>query len=383
MATINLSRNTRLWVSTVTSGHNNANTFEVPIQEDYSLSQSTSTSDVTAEEAGPTPTRGAKRFNDSLEPVSWSFSTYINPFMQGTNVLMPDVLMWEGLAVGHSTNAVDFTDVASPVHTDGSKFTVGFEGNSAHVLRRLYMYFLIDNTMYLVEGAQVGQAEISMDISDIAQVAWSGEALEYNPIPTPAFATATGDVYDPASILTDTFVAIPANKEYLVNKLTIMDLNADVAPGTDDNYDIPITGGSITINNNVTYLTPSTLAEVDKPIGSFTGSFMVTGSVDAYLRDRNGTGTTASPYGSAELLAHMLSTGANSVTNAANLVLNIGGKTTGAPGAVITIPTGHLSVPDFSTDDIVSSTMEIMGIPSASDLTSGTEVFLDFYVARA
>lgn len=328
---INLSRNTRLWVSTVETGHNNSNTFEIPIQDGYSLGQSVATTDVNLDEAGPTPTRGSKRFNTNLDPVDWSFSTYMLPYADGAgNVLLVDMLMWQGLAVGNGA-AIDFLDNTSNLYGDATKFTVGFEDNSHHVLTKLNLYFLIDNQMYLVKGAQVGQAEISVDISDIAQVAWSGQALEMNPINTPAFASNAGEAYDTALPNTDSYVAVPSNKNYLVNKLTIMDVNADVAPGTDDFYNIPITGASVTINNNITFLTPETLAEVDKPIGSFTGTFEVTGSIEAYLRKTGGTGTQASPYGTAELLDHMLVSGTDAVVNAANLVFNIGGKTAGQP----------------------------------------------------
>lgn len=377
---INLSRNTRLWVSTVLTGHTNANTFELPIQEGYSLGQAVSTSDVTVDEAGPAPIRGSKRFNDSMDPVDWSFSTYMLPYTSGSNVMLVDMLMWQGLAVAKGETA-DFTDALTPVHGTTTKFTVGFTKNSAHVLTPLHMYFLIDNQMYLIKDAQVGQAELSVDISDIGQVAWSGQAVSYEPIATPVFASAAGDIYDPASILTNTYVAIPSNKNYMVNKLTIMDLNADVAPTASDGYNVPITGASVTINNNVTYLTPSTLSEVDKPIGSFTGSFDVSGSIDAYLRASGGDGSLGNEYGSAELLQHMLAA-TNQVTNAANLVLHVGGKTPGEPGVTITLPNAMLSVPEFSVDDVVSSSMEFKGITSDANMASGDEIYLDFYVVR-
>lgn len=378
---INLSRNTRLWVSTVTTGHNNSNTFEIPVQEGYTLSQSVSTVDVTVNEAGPAPTRGSKRFNNALDPVEWSFGTYISPYTSGGKVYLVDMLMWQGLGVAKAI-APDFDNPAARVKSTATKFSVDFNDNSAHVLTELYMYFLIDNQMYLVSKAQVSQAEFGIDISDIAMVTWSGQAIGYEAITTPAFVT-TGLAFNSSAPTPNSFVAIPANKTYLVNKLTIMDLNSDVAPTGADAYNIPITGGSFTINNNITYLTPNTLAEVDKPIGSFTGTFDVSGSVDAYLRDTGGDGTAGTPYGSAELLDHMLANVGSAVTNAANLVMHIGGKASGDPSCVITIPNGHLSVPEFSADDVVSSSMEIKGIPTSTDLSSGTEVFIDFFAANA
>ena len=384
-AKINLSRNTRLWVSTVTEGHNNSNTFEIPIQDGYTLNQNTSHSDVEVEEAGETPVRGSRRFNDSLDPVEWSFDTYITPYKHSSGkTYLVDMLMWKGLSAPNNSE-VDFSDTSSEVYGEDGSLKVGFENNSTHVLKKLYMYFKIDNTVYLVEGAQVGSAEISGDITDIAQVSWSGEAIEYNAIDTPAFVDSPGHEYDNETTETDTFVKIPQNKRYIINKMTVMDLNADVAPTSDDNYDIPITGGSITIENNITYLTPETLAEVDRAVGSYTGTFSVEGNVEAYLRDRNGDGTEASPYGSAELLSHMLTAVSDQdrgVTNAANLVLHLGGKQQGEPAAEITIPSGHLAVPEFDASDIVSSSMDIRGVTTNESMESGDEVFLDFYAER-
>lgn len=383
---INLSRNTRLWASTVLTGHNSANTFEIPIQEGYTLSQGVSTTDVSLEEAGPTPVRGSRRFNDSLDPVEWSFATYITPYTQGGNVYLVDMLMWYGLAVKRSITP-DFSSNTKPVFGAATKFSVGFTENSAHVLFPIHLYFLIDNQMYVVKDAQVGQAEIGMDISEIATVTWSGQALSYEAIATPAFASTAGGAYNPTTPVAGSYVAVPANKRYLVNKLTIMDLNASVAPGTlsaNKNYNIPITGAALTINNNITYLTPNTLSEVDKPIGSFTGTFEVSGSIDAYLRKNTGsTGAIGAPYGSAELLTHMLSNGGNSVTNAANLVLNLGGKTTGDPACVITIPTAQLSVPEFDVQDVVSTSMEFKGVTTDVGMISGTEISVEVFYSRA
>ena len=194
---INLSRNTRLWVSTVTTGHNSANTFEIPVQDGYSLSQAVSTTDVSLEEAGPTPVRGSRRFNESLDPVEWSFTTYIMPYTQGGKTYLVDMLMWHGLAVKKEI-APGFDTITKPVFGNATKLSVSFEENSAHVLFPLNLYFLIDNQMYLVENAQVGQVEIGMDISDIATAAWSGQATAYKAIATPAFALAAGGVYNSA-----------------------------------------------------------------------------------------------------------------------------------------------------------------------------------------
>lgn len=383
---INLSRNTRLFVSTVESGWTNANTFEIPIQEGYTLSQAVTTSDVGVNEAGPAPVRGSKRFNDALDPVEWAFSTYITPYLHATHskVYVVDALLWQGLAVKRG-GALDFENNTNKLHGDATKFVVDFADNNAHVLTPLFFYFKIDNTWYKVSNAQVGSAEISVDISDIAMVNWGGQATKYETLAgAPAFFSTSGE-YDSDGLING-YVAIPANKKYIVNKLTTMTLEADVAPGTDpalDNYNIPITGASVSINNNITYLTPNTLAEVDQPIGSFTGGFDVTGSLQAYLKTSTAaTGAVGAEYSAADLLTHMLSNESlGSVTNSANLVMTIGGTAAGDAKCILTIPTAHLSVPEVSVEDVVSTSIEFKGITSSQDLLSGTEIGIEFKAA--
>ena len=393
---INLSRNTRLWISTVNTGHNSSNTFEIPVQEGYSLTQSVGTADISAEEAGPVPTRGGKRFNTQLDPVEWSFSTYFNPYSitddsSETFKLTVDMLLWHSLA-SSSTTDTEFTDGAwdgvtaagtSKVYGDSTKFKVDFSNNNAHVLTELFMYFQIDNDVFLVEQAQVGQAEISIDISDIAQVAWSGNATKYTRLSAePAFIAGGGVAYNESAPIADRYAAIPANKVYLINKLTTMSFQSDVS-GTNLFYSVPITAGTVTINNNVTYLTPNTLSEVDVPIGSFTGAFEVTGTLSAYLRYSANAGTTAGePKGTTNLLEDMQAN-PGKVTNTTNVVMYIGGQATGTPLVKITMPTTHVAVPTLSTDDIVSTEIEFKAIPTSADLISGDEITIEMTDAQA
>ena len=375
---LNLSRNSRLWVSTVSTGNNNQNTFEIPLQEGFSFSQAMTSEDVTVEEAGPVPTRGSKRFNSMLDPVEWSFSTYISPYID-VNHYVTDFLLWHAIANGRTTAPdMDNTGTSSTVFGDATGFNINFTNNSHHVLTELFLFFKVDNQVFRITKAQVNQAEISVDISDIAQVAWSGQGTLIDSIATPTFMGASGLAWDDVAPTADQFVRIPANKQYLLNKLTTMVLRSDVAPGyvlnTNDAYLIAITGASITINNNITFVTPSTLAEVDLPIGSFTGSFEVTGSVDSYLRDGVGSknGTSGNEYGSQELLAHMLVD--RRTATASNIVLDIGSSV--APTCKITIPNAQIAIPAINIDSVVSQSFEFKAMPTTNDLNDGNELAL-------
>jgi hypothetical protein len=87
---LSLSRNATFYASYVAAGTStwvgngtnpsDSDTFEIPILDGFSFSQATGTQNVTLNEAGSTPKRGQKIFNTSLEPVDWSFTTYMRPF---------------------------------------------------------------------------------------------------------------------------------------------------------------------------------------------------------------------------------------------------------------------------------------------------------------
>lgn len=380
---LNLSRNTRLWVSTVSTGHDNSNTFELAIQDGYSLGQNMTSEDISPEEAGPVPVRGSRRFNTSLDPVDWSFSTYLNPYLFGSDVMAMDAILWHALATPDSLDLDLDGDGAggagtTDVHYSNTSFNVGFTKNSAHVLTKLNMYFKIDNKVYLVEEAQVNEASIPLDIADIGMTNWSGQGTKVTEIPAPAFMSADGTSYDINSPTSNEFVAIPSNKAYILNKLTTVSMQSD-ASGSNAYYNMALTGGSLTIGNGITYVTPSTLAEVDIPVGSFTGTFDVSGSLDTYLKDGVGlaNGSDAeNAYGSAELLSQMATN--RGVSNASNITFELGGKTNNAR-VEINLPNAHIGIPAMQVDSIVSQSLEFKGIPSSADMNDGDEINLKFF----
>ena len=52
-------------------------------------------------------------------------------------------------------------------------------------------------------------------------------------------------------------------------------------------YNLILTGGSINLENNITFLTPEELCRVNTPIGHVTGTRNITGSFTCYLNDDN------------------------------------------------------------------------------------------------
>ena len=352
---IQILRNTRMWISTATGdspAYTPTNTHEIEIQSDYSFSQDNNSTDITVDEAGERPTRGSERFNDSLNPADWSFTTYLNPYIETGTVQTPDSMLWNALATDEPY------DLATDPGASGNatNFLVKFLNNSAHVLGKFDLIFHVDNVWYKITDCQVGTASISVDISDLGKIAWSGQGKLLLPLTSAPFDPATA-----ARGYTPAMLAAP----YIENKLTTLVVTDNNASKS---YSVPITGATIDINNNVTFLTPDSLSRVDRPVASYTGTFDVSGSLDAYLRT-NSTGLG----GTAELLADMLDS--SEVQNSFTIAICMGGRyTVPSPGVVLVMKSAHLSIPSVSTADVLTTSIDIKAIPT--ELDTGDEIYL-------
>lgn len=351
---LQLLRNTRIFVSTVKTGHNKTNTQEILVQDDISWGQDSNTTDITVNEAGPRPTRGSKRFNDSLSAAEWSFSTYILPYNDKvTNKqIVPDYMLWHALSSGKPINLAG----NNGAHNNAANFMVNFKDNAYHELAMLHIYILTDKVWSYIDSCQINQAEVNVDIEDIGRVTWSGNGNQLIPLDRQPF--------DPDEIGIDDETYMTLQGSYIKNKLTILKIK-DMDSGKA--YDIPITGGTFTINNNITYLTPNVMSRVNIPIGSFTGAFELTGSLTAYLNDKS--------LGSMELYKDLVKT--LKVVNRFEIALILGGEyTEGRPAAVLVAKHAHVNIPTIETDDVLGTSVEFKAIPS--ELDSGDEGYLGF-----
>ena len=142
------------------------------------------------------------------------------------------------------------------------------------------------------------------------------------------------------------------------NRLTALTAVSSVS-GSSKTYDITLTGGSITISNNISFLTPETIGIVNVPLGHVTGTRSVSGSFTAYL-DTKANGT-------ADLYSDLL--GATTVvTNAFDLNFYVGGiasaDTPVAPGIQFDMGQCHLEIPSVNIDDVIGVEMNFTALPS-------------------
>ncbi len=374
-----------------------ANTFKIGVLDGYSFSQANESTDVTISEAGSAPNRGSKRFNDSLAPAEWSFQTYARPFKHGANSFRAadtmdyaENILWAALSGQVMTTADKDTNSGATTNSGitytASTADVDFLASDAHELLKLQIYFALENTTYRLNECQVNQVEIDFSIDGIATLSWSGNATSIDQLTD----SQAGAIEDPskaneftvsgsgkASITTSVekfnFVDVSGTNDadYLRNKLSALTLSNAVqgggasAGGLDAvaAYDISIIGGSITVANNITYLTPETLGIVDQPIGSFTGTRQVSGTLNCYLDTKSN--------GSNELLKN-LSAATNLVTNSFNMSLFMGGGSSATPVIEFDIPKAHIQIPVIEVADVISTNIEFMAL--GSNLSTGDEM---------
>jgi hypothetical protein len=120
MAEFNLVRNTRVFFTTnvdATSGiipssgatFTAANTVELQVLDGFSFKQGTQTTNIQLKEAGATPVRGQRTFNTSLDPVDFSFSTYLRPYFTGGVVSAEEQVLWNALMSAQAIDTIGIT----------------------------------------------------------------------------------------------------------------------------------------------------------------------------------------------------------------------------------------------------------------------------------
>ena len=126
-------------------------------------------------------------------------------------------------------------------------------------------------------------------------------------------------------------------------------------------YSLTLTGGSITLSNNVTYTTPEELGIVNVAIGHVTGSRAVSGSFTCYL-----AADTASSNASKDFFDDM--SALTTVTaNKFDLTFAIGGGA-GTPRLEIHCPQAHVDIPTHAVEDLISLETTFNALPSSLDV---------------
>ena len=261
---------------------------------------------------------------------------------------------------------------AEAAHIQG---TVGLSNKNQ--LQKFGLVIIIDQTTYVIDNCVLDQATIDFNLEGIAMVQWTGKGTVLR---TLAVAGATSGTF--SGSLTGTYTAATDNDTgyFITNKISTATLKKSFMGGGSDTktYTIALTGGSITIANGVSYITPETLGVVNKPIGYFTGTRAISGNLTAYLKT-GGTNPTST------LLTDLLD--APSETKY-YLEVQIGGINNTVK-VELEMPAVTVQVPSVDVQDVVSTTINfvaqgsVMPTSAAADLaTTSTASYYDVEAAN-
>lgn len=268
--------------------------------------------------------------------------------------------------------------------------TVGSHGSNTNNLQKFGLVVLIDKVAYTINNCTLNQATIDFGLDGIATIAWTGQATEMKQISTDL--TATNGAFAGANI-TGTYKSKVTDAKYLTNKLSTVTLKAVNAlkdsAGTakvpaGQEYAVALTGGNITINNNITYITPSNLGTVNLPIAYFTGTRAISGSLNAYLK--TGTLSGSLTAGTGKLLQDMLDVASVEIAPMFALVVTIGGGSTATTRIEVDMPTAVLTIPTVNTEQVVSTVINFTAQSASGasatrdfDLEQTNEIALRYY----
>ena len=283
---------------------------------------------------------------------------------------------------------------------------------------------------YKLSKIAINEASIDFDIDGVAQINWSGFASDIEDITKTvvvntamdntaalvidggtlvaadderrihgtgmdadvtidAFTNGTSATLSSAQTLADNtilhllgpeatiFEGIDQTNNFIRNRLTkvIVVPNSDPEIALEAAYTLTLTGGNITLSNNITYLTPEELGTVNIPIGHVTGARAFGGSMTCYL-----TETTDDVISSRDFFQDLTSEAQRSaVSNDFNLEFLIGGGTITDPtlasatctdanlagtALAINFPSCHVSIPTHSIEDVITLETTFMALPS-------------------
>ena len=340
--------------------------WSIPVLDGFSFSQATNASEITLNEMADTSgnsRRGRQMFTDSYAPAEWSFSTYMRPFASaGSGSGAADSsakhhaveeVLW-ALMVGNAT----YSSNTFPGFTaDTTDLDITFTNSNKTSLGTADFFFVMGGagsgtkTTYKIEGCVVNEASIDFDIDGIATINWSGFGK-----------IITEDTAPTATVFEGTGASDTGN--FIRNRLTSLTISSTSPTST--TYDLVLTGGNVTIANNITFLTPETLGVVNQPLGHVTGTRSVSGNFTCYLN--------AEANSSADLFENIIE-GTTTITNDFDLLFKVGGTAT--PRVELAMTDCHLEVPTHNIEDVISLETNFHALPSS---ISGTDELTIKYV---
>jgi len=374
------SRNTKVYLK------QGSTTWEIPILDGFSFSQGTNNSEITLMEGmqyhatNRKVRRSRRMFTDSFAPAEWSFSTYARPFQakvgQSTgweanagdklalhhaveeplwanfiakNTWVPSSLGDDSASGGADGNADSNSSWAKGVTQSATNMILDFTESESGELGEFELIFVIaddqagtNKKQYVIKKCVVNEVSIDFDVEGLTTLNWSGFGSDIDE--------------DDTSISVTVDEEIDSTDNFIRNRLTTLAIVSNDTTsfvGDSGEYTAVLTGGNITLSNNITYLTPESLGRIDTPIGHVTGTRNIGGSFTCYLDSTDNS--------TAELFKDLVNNDLVT-TNSFGLTFGVGGSVT--PKIEVSMPQCHLEIPTHSIEDVISMEVNFHALTS-------------------
>jgi hypothetical protein len=203
----------------------NTNTFEIQVLDGFSFSQASQQTTIQVSEGGNTPVRGQRSFNTSLDPVEYSFSTYVRPRLNGAIVDAEEKVLWNALMHSQPIDATGLAITASALTRATTLTNVATLTCSA--------------ANFTTAGISVGDSITIKGATGTTAKEWNSVAVITTLAPNATATTAVTLAYLVAPNAAATTAATVASLSIRKGAWT-----EHIAAGTDTAYSLLHTGGS-------------------------------------------------------------------------------------------------------------------------------------------
>jgi len=345
--TVFYKRNTNIYISKVPNASANAtNTVQLNVK-DFSYNQSSSVKEESRNTLNPTEERTSDPHIAVIAPVNFTFTTYVLSTVD-TNVTSPEEYLWTSLM---GADTIEGSPNSSPTES-----TVDFADGNVAELHNLTIWFdqsnqsegnyRLDNAVIDSMNLVIDSMNLKFDINAIAEIEWSGRALS---ITDDSMAKEFTDRTDITN--------------YIKNRLSTIALNMNSI-----DYTLALTGGSIKVDNRVSYYGRSKIGETTLSVGHYTGNRKVSGNLDFYMR--SGTNESVDLFNT---IITNASSGAYESTYLASITINIGGITN-TPRLTILVPQALLSLARQDFRELITLSVPFVAKEEASNYLNITYV---------
>lgn len=303
---------------------------------------------------------------------------------------------------------------------DTTKQSINFGQSNRAVLGTCNLYFVMETSasnpmVYQLANAAINEASLDFEVDGIATINWSGFAKQITDMQSKgnvalvASKTATTDTSSAALVaststtnkvvldINDGFkLGVPTattltaamfakddgvgdTNTFIRNRLTqLLVTTSDTTAFPSGTYNLTLTGGNITISNNISYLVPEELGSVNVPIEHVTGGRTCNGNFTCYLTLDTASGNNGT---SVELFNDMTTSGTGKglekVVNDFDVTFQVGGAVANTPRVYVNIPKCHIDVPTHSVEDVIS--VETNFSAYTTDFNVANEMKIEYY----